>query len=73
MAFAFSNSLIESGGGNTPPKISGTTIGTTMKFLPDVGIYKERHKIKKIFDITSLVYIPQNLIFGNATSRRDIF
>ena len=27
------------GGGSTPPKISGTTKGMTMKFLPDVGIY----------------------------------
>ena len=31
------------GGGleTTPPKISGTTLGMTMKFLPDVGNYKE--------------------------------
>ena len=43
MASAFSDSLMASGwgggGGSTPPKISGTTKGMTMKFLPDVGIY----------------------------------
>ena len=40
MASAFSGSLMASGGdGFTPPKISGTTKGMTMKFLPDVGIY----------------------------------
>ena len=41
MASAFSDSLMASGGGVVPPppKISGTTKGMTMKFLPDVGIY----------------------------------
>ena len=41
MASAFSDSLMASGvGGSTPPpKISGTTKGMTMKFLPDVGIH----------------------------------
>ena len=47
MASAFSDSLMASGGGSTPPEISGTTKGMTMKFLPDVGIHKEARKIKK--------------------------
>ena len=38
MASAFSDSLMASGG-VAPPKISGTTKGMTMKFLPDVGIH----------------------------------
>ena len=41
MASAFSDSLMASGGWFHPPKISGTTKGMTMKFLLDVGIYKE--------------------------------
>ena len=43
MASAFSYSLIASGGGNgnTPSKISETAIGLNVKFLPDVGAYKE--------------------------------
>ena len=48
MASAFSDSLIASGGGrNIPRKISGTTNGRTMKFLPDVGFYKEAQNQKK--------------------------
>ena len=40
MASAFSDSLMASVGGfSTPPKISETTKGMTMKFLPDVGIH----------------------------------
>ena len=46
MESAFSDSFMASGGGYTAPKISGTTIGKTMKFLPDVGMYQES-KIKK--------------------------
>ena len=48
MASAFSDSLMASGGGggSTPPKISGTTKGMTMKFLPDVGIHKEARNQK---------------------------
>ena len=34
--------------GSTPPEISGTTKGMTMKFLPDVGVYKEVRN-QKIF------------------------
>ena len=30
-----------------PPKISGTTKGMTMKFLPDVGIHKEARNQEK--------------------------
>ena len=43
MASALSDSLMASGGwgGSTPSEISGTTKGMTMKFLPDVGVYKE--------------------------------
>ena len=50
MASAFSDSLMASGGGVWfhPPKISGTTKGMTMKFLPDVGVYKEARN-QKIF------------------------
>ena len=34
------NGILGSGGMETPPpKISGTTIGLSMKFLADVGIY----------------------------------
>ena len=29
------------GAGNTPPKISGITIGITAKFLTDIGVFKE--------------------------------
>ena len=29
-----------------PPEISGTTKGMTMKFLPDVGVYKEARNQK---------------------------
>ena len=49
IASAFSDSLKASGegGGSTPPEISGTTKGMTMKFLPDVGIYKEAQNQKK--------------------------
>ena len=37
MASAFSDSLMAS-------EISGTTKGMTVKFLPDVGVYKEKNK-----------------------------
>ena len=30
-----------------PPEISGTTKGMTMKFLPDVGVYKEARNQKR--------------------------
>ena len=48
MASAFSDSLMASGGEVVPPppKISGTTKGMTMKFLPDVGVYKEAQNQK---------------------------
>ena len=49
MASAFSDSLMASGGeggGSSPPKISGTIKGMTMKFLPDVGINKEARNQK---------------------------
>ena len=36
---------LTSGGGNT--KISGTILGMTMKFLPDVRIYKEAQNQKQ--------------------------
>ena len=50
MASAFSDSLMASGGGGStpPPKISGTTEGMTMKFLPDVGINKVARNQKNI-------------------------
>ena len=35
----------------THPKISGTTMGMTIKSLPDVGIYKEVQNQKKFFDM----------------------
>ena len=42
MASAFSDSLMASGGvWFHPPKISGTTKGMTMKFLPDVKLIRE--------------------------------
>ena len=47
MTSAFSDSLME-GVESTPPKISGTTKGMTMKFLPDAGIYSEARNKKKI-------------------------
>ena len=78
MASAFSESLVASGGWNhPPPKISGTTKGMVMKFLPQVSIHKEA-QIKKFFDITGLVCKLQNKIlkisiFGNATSRHANF
>ena len=80
MAFPFSDSLMASGGWVgvvPPPKISGTTKGMTMKFLLDVGIYKEARNQKK-FDITGPVCklqnkIPKILIFRNATSRHANF
>ena len=73
MAYAFSDSLMASGGWFQPPNISGTIKGMTMKFLPDVGIRKEARNQKKI-DITGPVCklqtkIPKIPIFGNATSR----
>ena len=74
MASAFSDSLMASGGGvPPPPKISGTTKGMTMKFLPDVGIYNEARNKKKI-DMNCpacklQTKIPKIRIFGNATSR----
>ena len=51
MGSASSDNLIESrGAGNThTPKISGTTKGMTMKFLPDVGIYMEAQNQKTSF------------------------
>ena len=49
MASAFSDSLMASVGVvPAPPKISGTTKGMTMKFLPDVDVYKEARN-QKIF------------------------
>ena len=55
MASAFSDSLMASGGWfHPPPKISGTTKGMTMKFLPDVGIHKEARNQRNI-DITNIV------------------
>ena len=49
MASAFSDSLMTSVGGGPPlPKISGTTKGMTMKFLPDVGVYREARNQKKV-------------------------
>ena len=77
MASAFSDSSLASGGLETPPKISGATEGTTMKFLPDVGIYKES-KIKKKFDIIGPVCklqikIQKIPIFGIASSRHANF
>ena len=48
MASAFSDSLMAFGGGNYPPKISGTTKGMNMKFLPDAAIYKEAQNHKEI-------------------------
>ena len=74
MASAFSDNLMASGGVQPiHPKISGTTKGTTMKFLPDVGVHKDAQN-QKIFDITGPVCklqtkIPKIPIFGNATSR----
>ena len=63
---------MSSGGKNNPHKISGTTIGMTMKFLPDVSIFKEAQNQKTI-DITVLVCKLQTKIkktcFGTATSR----
>ena len=47
MASAFSESLMASGGWFHPPKISGTTKVMTMKFLPDVSVYKEARNQKK--------------------------
>ena len=49
-----------------------------MKFLPDVGIYKEARNQKKKFDITGPVCKLQNKIqkipiFRNATSRHANF
>ena len=51
MGSASSDNLIESrGAGNThTPKISGTTKGMTMKFLPDVGIYKGEQNKRKSY------------------------
>ena len=48
MAYAFSDSLMSSGGkeGSIPPEISGTTKGKTMKILLDVGIHKEARNQK---------------------------
>ena len=46
MASAFSDSLMASGGWFQPPKISGTTKGMTMKFLPDVSIHYEARNQK---------------------------
>ena len=58
----------------SPPEVSGTTKGMTMKFLPDVGILKEARNKKKRFDITGSVCklhtkIPKIPIFGSAASR----
>ena len=36
------------GGWFYPPEISGTTKGMTIKFLADVGIYKEARNQKEI-------------------------
>ena len=74
MAAAFSDSFNGIWGRwvHPPPKISGTTKGMTMKFLPDVGIHKEARNQKKNFDLTGPVCklqtkILKNTIFGNAT------
>ena len=50
MVSAFFDSSMASGrvGGSASPKISGTTKGMTMKFLPDVGIHKEARNKKKL-------------------------
>ena len=76
MASAFSDSLMASGGdGSVPLRSRGLQkVCMTMKFLPDVGVYKEAWNQKKNFDITGLVCklqtkILKNPIFGNATSR----
>ena len=53
MAAAFSDSLMASGeeGVSIPPSISKTTKGMTMKFLPDVVIYKEvRNQTRQIYN-----------------------
>ena len=55
MASAFSDSTMASGGWFDPLEISGTTKGMTMKFLPDVGIYKEARQ-QKLFDNSGLVF-----------------
>ena len=47
MESALSDNLMASGGLKHPRKISGTTKGMTMKFLPDVGICKEVQNQKK--------------------------
>ena len=78
MASAFSGSLMASGGGTTPPEISGTTKGMTMNFLPNVDIHKEARNKKNVFDMSGLVCalqtkIPKTSIFGNATSRHAHF
>ena len=55
MASASSDSLMASKGCFHPPKISGTTKGMNMNFLPDVGVYKEARNQIKNFDITGPV------------------
>ena len=45
---AFSDSLMASRGMVPPPEIPGTIKGTTMKFLPDVGIHKEARNKKML-------------------------
>ena len=62
-------------GGAVPPEISVTTKSMTMKFVPDVGIYKEARNLKKYMDITvSVCKLQTKLqIFGSATSRHASF
>ena len=73
MASAFSNSLMASGVGNTPPpKISEITKGMTIEFLADIGIDKEAQNKKD--DIAGPVCklhtkIPKTSTLGNATFR----
>ena len=44
-----------SGGMEThTPKISVTTIGMTIKILPNVDIYKEAQNQKNLYDLSSL-------------------
>ena len=47
------------GDGNKPPKISGTTKGMAMAYLPDVGIYKRA--LYKKADITLVCRLQNKL------------
>ena len=57
MAPAFSDSFMVSGGWKHLPKISRATKGITMKFLPDVGSYKEAQNQKYFWHSWSGLYI----------------